>query len=57
MPKFDNKTVLVTGANGGIGLAIARHLAEEGANLVVSDLRLDRIKAAFGDIPERVLSL
>ncbi|MGH6859288.1 MAG: SDR family NAD(P)-dependent oxidoreductase [Phyllobacterium sp.] len=57
MGKFSNKTVLVTGANGGIGTAIAKHLGEEGANLIVSDLRLDALGDVFDQFRDRVLGL
>ncbi len=36
MSRFDNKTVVITGASRGIGAAIAKRFAREGANLVVS---------------------
>jgi 3-oxoacyl-[acyl-carrier protein] reductase len=39
------KNAIVTGAAGGIGSAIALALAEEGANVVVSDLALERAEA------------
>jgi len=35
---LQGKTAIVTGAAQGIGFAIARHLSEAGANVVVSDL-------------------
>ena len=35
MERFRNKTVVITGASRGIGAAIAKRFAEEGANLVV----------------------
>ena len=36
MKRFEGKTVVVTGGNKGIGFAIARRFAEEGANLVIA---------------------
>lgn len=47
MRRFDDKVAIVTGAAGGIGGAVARLLAEEGAQVA----RVDR---SFGsDVPER----
>lgn len=37
--KLDNKVAIVTGAGMGIGKAIAMRLADEGARLVVSDIK------------------
>lgn len=36
--RFEGNTVLVTGAGGGIGLAVVRRFAEEGATIVASDV-------------------
>jgi meso-butanediol dehydrogenase/(S,S)-butanediol dehydrogenase/diacetyl reductase len=36
MKRFENKTVVITGASRGIGAAIAKRFAREGANVVVS---------------------
>lgn len=36
MSRFENKTVVITGGSRGIGAAIAKRFAREGANLVVS---------------------
>jgi NAD(P)-dependent dehydrogenase (short-subunit alcohol dehydrogenase family) len=38
MKKLENKTAIVTGAASGMGLAIAKLFAQEGANVVVADL-------------------
>ena len=34
----EGKTTIVTGAANGIGLAIAKHFAEEGANVMFADM-------------------
>ena len=36
MPRFEGKTVVITGGGRGIGAAIARRFAHEGANVLVS---------------------
>ena len=36
MKRFENKTVLVTGGNSGIGLASALQFAREGARVVIT---------------------
>jgi rhamnulose-1-phosphate aldolase/alcohol dehydrogenase len=49
MPKekpLSRKVALITGAGGGIGKAIADKLAEEGANVVLTDIAEDRLKEA-----------
>jgi len=47
MPKekpLSRKVALITGAGGGIGKAIADKLAQEGANIVLTDIEKDRLK-------------
>lgn len=44
---LSRKIALVTGAGGGIGKAIADKLAEEGANVVLTDIVEDRLKEAL----------
>jgi NAD(P)-dependent dehydrogenase (short-subunit alcohol dehydrogenase family) len=51
MKRFDNKTVLVTGAGSGIGAATVRRLFDEGASIVAADVRteaVDTVVSAFG---------
>ncbi len=50
-PQFTGRTALVTGAASGIGLAIARALAAEGASLVVSDRDEAELEGATAAIP------
>lgn len=50
MPKekpLSRRVALVTGAGGGIGKAIADKLAEEGANVVLTDIAGERLKEAM----------
>lgn len=52
MGELDNKTALVTGGTSGIGLAVARRFAEEGAHVVVTGRnqeKLDAVQAELGD--------
>jgi len=44
--QIENKTALITGSSKGIGLAIARLLAEEGANVIVNGRDEGSVKAA-----------
>ncbi len=49
--QIQGATVLVTGASGGLGTAIARHLADRGAHLVITARNveaLDRLAAETG---------
>ncbi len=46
------KTAIVTGAANGVGLAIARHFAEQGANVVCADIDEAKLIAEFGRNPE-----
>ena len=37
LPRYENKVIIVTGAGGGIGTAIAQRFAREGGQVVVTD--------------------
>lgn len=47
--RLENRAAIVTGAASGIGRAIARRFAREGASVVVSDIRETPIWAPEGD--------
>lgn len=49
---FDGRTALVTGGAGGIGLAIARQLAEGGARVVLVDLERQALDVAAASLAE-----
>ena len=44
--RLEGKTALVSGASRGIGLAIARRMAEAGANVMLSSRKADELAAA-----------
>lgn len=48
--QIDGRTVMVTGASGGLGEAIARDLAGRGARLVLTARRTDRIEALAAEL-------
>jgi 3-oxoacyl-[acyl-carrier protein] reductase len=50
---LDGKVALVTGASQGIGFAIARELAQEGARVAVSSRTREKIEAAAEEIGAR----
>jgi NAD(P)-dependent dehydrogenase (short-subunit alcohol dehydrogenase family) len=47
---LSGRVAIVTGAGAGIGLALARGLAEHGANVVLADVAQDRVESAAGEI-------
>ena len=49
---FDGRTALVTGGAGGIGLAIARQLAQGGARVVLVDLERQALDVAAASLAE-----
>ncbi|MEU8781333.1 glucose 1-dehydrogenase [Streptomyces sp. NPDC048637] len=50
--RLDGKVALITGATGGIGAATAKLFAREGARLVVTDVRQERLTALTEEIEE-----
>src|ERR1700680_1790161 len=48
--QLNDKTALVTGSSGGIGLAIARKLAAEGAKVIIAGRTQARLDEAVEDI-------
>lgn len=53
MKIFENQVTLVTGAAGGIGLAIAEKFAEQGADLVLADLYEDALIDIASNLEKR----
>ncbi len=51
LDRFQGAVAMVTGAANGIGAAIARRLAEEGARIAVVDLEAEPLERAFADLP------
>ena len=49
--RFAGKVVLVTGAGHGIGFAVAQRFGQEGASVVVNDLRQEVAERAAREIP------
>jgi 2-hydroxycyclohexanecarboxyl-CoA dehydrogenase len=50
MKRFEGKVAIVTGAGGGIGSAIAKRLASEGAYVIVTDMNGDGASAVVAEI-------
>ena len=59
MAQFKDKVVMVTGASGNVGSAVARAFVDAGARLALIDRQPDRLAAFFPELaqqPERFLA-
>ncbi len=52
MARFSEKTILVTGASGGVGAAIAQNLGEEGATVCLSGRNSERLQEIAGQLSQ-----
>lgn len=52
MQGLSGKTAIVTGASRGIGLAVAQHLVDEGANVVITARKEEPLAAATAELGE-----
>ncbi len=55
--KLEGKTALVTGGGSGIGLAIARRFASEGARVFITGRNSERLAQAVAQIGERAQAI
>ena len=57
MHDFENRTILVTGASGGIGGAVVRRLAARGARVVASGRSAEALAELAAEVDVEVLAL
>ncbi len=50
---IERKTAIVTGAANGVGLSIARHFADKGANVMFADMDERRLEKEVGALAEK----
>ncbi|TCS67568.1 SDR family NAD(P)-dependent oxidoreductase [Primorskyibacter sedentarius] len=49
---IEGKTAIVTGAANGVGLAMARHFSDKGANVMLADIDETRLQEEVGNLSE-----
>lgn len=54
IPDLTDKTAIVTGGNGGLGLETVRELARNGAHVIIAARNLDKAAAAEADIKAEI---
>ncbi|CAM5199584.1 3-oxoacyl-[acyl-carrier protein] reductase OS=Castellaniella defragrans OX=75697 GN=HNR28_000952 PE=3 SV=1 [Castellaniella defragrans] len=54
MIRFDGKTIMITGASGGIGRAVAHRAAAAGARVALCDLSLDSLETLRAELAEAI---
>ncbi len=52
MARFSGKSIVITGGSGGIGLATAERLLEEGAKVLITGTNAQKLAAAKEKLPE-----
>ena len=56
MNDLKNKNIIVTGASGGIGNSIVKKLNEDGANILASGTRIEKLEELKKDF-EKICSI
>jgi L-xylulose reductase len=55
MTDFNGRTILVTGASGGIGGSTVQHLVAKGADVIASGRSVEALKSLAGKTGARIL--
>lgn len=57
MERLKEKVAIVTGAAGGLGVAICRRLYAEGARIMMSDINAEKLEPLSAELPDRTLPM